>query len=329
MTNINLLAQTLQELPIGQFKSLVSKYKSDKFSKGINSWTHLVSMLFCHLGHANSVRDITGGIRSITGNINHLGIERVPSKSSLSYINKHRDANLFREYYFKVLEHLQHKFTPMRVELGKLKRKLYILDASILPLCLSLFDWAQYRSNKGAAKLHLLLDYDGCLPSFFCMTDGKVYEIKITRSLTLPKGSVITFDKAYLDYEWLNKLDSNEVYFVTRAKANMAFEVITQHISPDHPQGNVLADNDIMLSIPNARKNYSKKLQYIVYLDSKSNKEYIFITSNHYWKAQTVADSYKQRWHIEVFLKQLKQQMCVKSFVELQKIQSKSRYGQQ
>jgi hypothetical protein len=315
MTNINLFSQILQQLPKSGFRSLVDKHKSEKYIKGINSWTHLVCMLFCHFGQANSVRDIVGGMKSVTGNLNHLGVERVPCKSSLSYMNKQRNCELFKDYYFKVLDHIEQKFSPMRKELAKLRRKLYILDATILPLCLNMFEWARYRSAKGAAKIHLVLDYDGCLPVFANITDGKTHEVNIARTLEFPEGSILTFDRAFIDYKWLNVLDSNDHYFVTRAKTNMAFEVLKQHIDPDKPQQNILADNDIRLTGKDAKDDYPKKLRYIRYLDSKTGKEYIFLTNNHQWKAQTVADIYKQRWQIEVFFKHLKQQLCIKSFI--------------
>src|SRR5690606_18707694 len=152
MVNINVFSQLLSLIDRDIFKKLVSKYNSDKHHKGLNSWTHLVSMLFCHLSCSDSVRDISNGLRSTTGNMNHMGISRAPSKSSISYMNEHRDHKLFKDLYFALLDNLWNKEPNQRSELRALKRKVYLMDASVIPLCLSIFDWAKFRSNKGAAK---------------------------------------------------------------------------------------------------------------------------------------------------------------------------------
>ncbi|SPZ88291.1 Uncharacterised protein [Sphingobacterium multivorum] len=139
MINLNVFSQILSLIDRELFKDLVSKHKSDKHQKGINSWTHLVSMLFCHFSSADSVRDISNGLRSTTGNLNHLGVVRAPSKSNISYINTHRTHELFKDLYYSVLDRLWQKDTHFRKDLGQLKRKVYLMDASIIPLCLSVF----------------------------------------------------------------------------------------------------------------------------------------------------------------------------------------------
>ncbi|WP_160070429.1 DUF4372 domain-containing protein, partial [Sphingobacterium bovisgrunnientis] len=188
MVNINVFSQILGLVDRNIFNKLVQQYQSDKHHKGINSWTHFVSMLFCHLSSADSVRDISNGLRSTTGNMSHMGISRTPSKSNLSYINKHRDHGLFRDLYYKLLDDLWRKDSPRRAELNRLKRKVFLMDATIIPLCLSVFDWAKFRSAKGAVKLHTILDYDGCMPSFVHITDGKQHESKIAKTISFAKG---------------------------------------------------------------------------------------------------------------------------------------------
>lgn len=193
MIKVNLFSQILAHVPREKFDKLVKVQQSDKHCKGIKSWTHFVSMLFCHIGGAGSLRDISNGLRSITGNLSHLGVSRVPCKSSLSYINEHRDYELFKNFYYVLLEELMGKHSFAKKQLSQLKRKIYLLDASIIPLCLDMFDWASYRSTstKGAVKLHAVLDYEGCLPVFAQVTQGSVHEVNTARSFNFPKGSVV------------------------------------------------------------------------------------------------------------------------------------------
>ena len=311
MVKISLFSQMLRLIPRDKFERLVSKQSSDKHQKGINSWTHLVAMLFCHIGGAASVRDISNGLTSTTGNLSHLGVDRVPSKSSLSYINRNRTPELFKAVYFMLLEHLSgaHKFS--RSGLSRLRRKIFLADASIIPLCLKVFDWACYRSQKGAVKLHTVLDYDGLLPVFVKLTAAKTHEIKVAKEMIFPKGSVVVVDRGYLDFTWLKVLDSSKCFFVTRAKSNMAYEVKEQY----DVEGGVLQDEDIYLTSYASKKEYGSVLRRIRYLDSRTGKEYVFLTNNRHWDAQTVADIYKERWAIEVFFKQIKTHMKIKSFV--------------
>ncbi len=200
MINLSLFSQITKLIPKSIFSEIISKHNSDKYSKGIDSWTHLISMLFCHLGHANSVRDISNGLRSITGNIVHLGCTKAPSKSSVSYINENRGYKIFQELYYALAGHLKMQTKFSRQALARIKRKIYLLDASVISLSLSLYDWAQFRTRKGAIKLHLLLDYDGCLPAFADLTDGKTHEINIAREIQFPPKSVLGFDMGYYDF---------------------------------------------------------------------------------------------------------------------------------
>jgi len=170
---VSLFSQILGLIDRNMFYTIVNKYKADKYNKGINSWTHVVSMLFMQLANAKSLRDISNGLRSATGNLNHLGIKKAPSKSTMSYINEHRTYKIFMDLYFKLLERYEPSLQRRRKYARRIRRQIFIMDASIIPLCLSLFDWAKYRTTKGALKLHAVLDYNTGLPNYAIMTDGK------------------------------------------------------------------------------------------------------------------------------------------------------------
>jgi len=154
IVKVSLFNQVLQLVDRSIFNRLVNKHQTDKHSKGINTWTHFVSMLFMQLSKVDSLRDISNGLRSATGNLSHLGVKRAPSKSSIGYLNKKRKAIFFEELYFELLERLEPSLAKRRKYARRLKRKVFIMDSSIIPLCLSLFDWARFRTKKGAVKLH-------------------------------------------------------------------------------------------------------------------------------------------------------------------------------
>lgn len=311
---VSLFSQVLRLIDRNVFNRIVREHQSDKHSKGINSWTHLVAMLFMHMANATSIRDITNGLRSATGNLQHLGVHRAPSKSSLSYINAHRSYKIFEELYYSLLDLLEPSLQRRRKYAQRLKRKIFIMDSSIIPLCLSLFDWAKFRTHKGAVKLHAVLDYDTGLPCYAVMTDGKQHDIKIAAQTLFPTKSVLIVDRAYVDYEWLNNLDSSGVFFVTRLKNNADIQIVQSYLT-DEKHEHILSDADMVLSGFYSSKKYPQALRVVHVYDQENHQDLYLLTNNLSWTADTISQLYKARWDIEVFFKHLKQLFRVKTFI--------------
>jgi len=315
MVKLSLFAQITSLIPRDLFSSIVEKYNGDKYSKGIDSWTHLISMIFCHMGQLSSLRDISNGLRSITGNIVHLGCTQAPSKSSVSYINENRTSKIFEAFYYALAAHIKKQVKFSKPALQQLRRKVYLLDASVISLSLSLYDWAKFRARKGAVKLHLLLDYEGCLPAFADLTSGNVADISAARSMHLPSDSILVFDMGYYDFSWWNKLDSMNSWFVTRSKDNMDYQIVEDFDISREKDKNVLQDSNIRLTGTKGRQDYPKLLRRVRFWDEVNRAERVFITNNRSWTATTVAQIYKERWSIESFFKLIKQNLKIKSFV--------------
>jgi len=311
---LSLFAQLLGLVNRSEFNSLVREHDTDKHSKGFNTWSHFVSMLFMQLSGVSSLRDISNGLRSATGNLNHFGMIGAPCKSSISYQNKHRSYEVFMDMYFKLLDRYEPSLARRRKYANRLRRKIFIMDASIIPLCLSLFDWAKFRTKKGALKLHAVLDYDTGLPSYAHITDGKKHDVKVAQSTIFPKDSVIVVDRAYVDYQWLYNLDSSGVIFVTRLKSNADIEIVEQYLVNDKHQ-HLLSDEDIALTGFYSSKRYPKHLRIVKVYDEQNDKYLILLTNQMSWTADTISQLYKARWDVEVFFKHLKQLFRVKSFV--------------
>lgn len=314
MTNITLFSQIIKKLDRSSFNKLVQEKQTDKHAKGFDSWTHLVSMLFCQFAKSQSVRDISNGLRSATGNLNHLGVQKAPSKSTVSYQDQRRDWELFRAYYYKLLQTLGQQAYPRRVKF-KIKSKIFLLDSTTISLCLSLFDWAKYKTTKGAVKMHTLLDYDGHLPAYVNITNGKTADNKGAYDIPLLKQSVIVADRFYNDFPLLNIWDSNKVFFVVRHKDNIKFKSIKEHDLPDDRHQHILKDEIIELTGNQSRKKYPKRLRRVAIWDDKNNQVIELITNQKTWTANTISELYKARWEIEIFFREIKQLLHIKSFV--------------
>ena len=314
MANLTLFSQIISKLDRTIFSKLVESKQSDKHHKGYNSWTHLVSMLFCQFAKSQSVRDISNGLRSATGNLNHLGIQKAPSKSTISYQNKHRDWELFKEFYYKLLGSLgqQQGFKQSKF---KIKSKIFLLDSSTIPLCLSLFDWAKYKTAKGAVKMHTVLDYDGNLPAYVNITDGKTADNKGAYDIPLLKGSVIVADRFYNDFSLLNIWDSSGVKFVVRHKENLQYTVIKENELPEKRHQHILKDEIIELKNIGSKQKYPKRLRRVALWDDKNKQVIELITNQLNWTANTLGELYRSRWQIEIFFREIKQLLNIKSFI--------------
>lgn len=314
MVNVTLFSQIISKLDSSRFKKLVKSHQTDKHQKGFTSWSHSVSILFCQFANSQSVRDISNGLRSATGNLNHLGMLKSPSKSTLSYQNKNRNWELFRDYYYVLLENLGKQAQMERTKF-KIKSKILLLNSTTISLCLSLFDRAKYNTKKGAIKIHTLLDYDGHLPAYINITDGKKADNKGAYDIPLLKGSVIVADRFYNDFSLLNVWDSNSVHFVLRHKDNIQFETIKELELPKVRHEHILKDEIITLTGNKTKDEYPKNLRRVTLWDGKNQQTIEVITNQMSWTANTITELYKARWQVETFFRDIKQQLHIKSFI--------------
>ena len=314
MSKITLFGQIIQKLDRSIFNKLVKDHKTDKHQKGFDSWSHLVSMLFCHFAKSQSLRDISNGLLSATGNLNHLGNVHPPTKSNLGYQNKNRTWELFQDYYYKLSNHLGQQAGFKQVKF-RIKSKIFLLDASTISLCLSLFDWAKYKTKKGAIKLHTLLDFDGNLPTYVNITDGKTADNKGAYDIPLIKGSIIVADRFYNDFSLLNVWDSNGVYFAIRHKKNIKFKTIKENELPENRHPHLLKDEIIELTGKKSKGKYPKRLRRVAIWNEKNQQVIEVITNHKTWCANTISELYKSRWDIEIFFRDIKQLLHIKSFI--------------
>lgn len=271
-------------------------------------------MLFCQFAKSQSLRDISNGLRTATGNLNHLGISKAPSKSTISYQNKNRDWELLREYYYQLLKSLgqQAKFKEVKF---KIKSKIFLLDSTTISLCLSLFDWAKYKTDKGAIKMHTLLDYDGNLPAYINITNGKTADNKGAYDIPLIKNSVVVADRFYNDFSLLKVWDSNQIFFVVRHKENIKFDIVKENPLPDNRHEHILKDEIIELTGIKSKKKFPKKLRRVAIWDDENKQVIEVITNQKTWTANTISELYKSRWQVEIFFRDIKQLLLIKLFV--------------
>lgn len=306
----SIFSQLLQLFPRDEFHRAVKKTQAERHARGFTSWGQFVAMLFCQLGRAHSLREITGGLRTCEGKLKHLGIT-APSHSTLAYANEHRPWQLFQDVFLMLLARFQKEGVGKKK--FRFKNKLVSLDSTLIDLSVSLFNWALFRQTKGAIKLHLLLDHDGYLPSFAWITEGKVADVRIARQISFPPGTVVVDDRAYNDYRLFAQWTSQKVYFVTKMKANALYESVGECDTPQNR--NILKDELIELRGYGAQEKCPYPLRRIEVRDPLTQEVHALLTNHMDWGATTIAAIYKDRWQIEIFFKYLKQNLKIKTFV--------------
>jgi hypothetical protein len=308
----SIFAQVLQFIPRGEFEAAVRKHRAERHARGFSCWSQLVAMLFCQLGRAQSLREIVGGLAACEGKLQHLGVEDAPKRSTLAYANQHRPWELFQSVFAALYQRCAAEADQWGRRKFRFKHKLLSLDATLIPLCLSAFDWALYRRSKGAVKLHLVLDHDGYLPQFAVITDGKTSDIEIARELHFEPGTVLVIDRGYQDFAWWLELSRRKVFFVTRLKDNAEYGVVEQR-STDRDQG-ILLDEVVLLTKLQAAGPAALMRRIEVWIEAKQ-ESMVFFTNHLKLAASTIAAIYKERWQVELFFKALKQSLRIKTFV--------------
>jgi hypothetical protein len=302
-------SQLLKLIPRHEFESLAKQHHSGRSFRTASRWSQFVTLALAQLAGRTSLRDIVENISVQAHRLYHLGSANL-SRSNLSRINESKPYALYEALFGKLLRRCQgttpgHDF--------RFNNPLYSLDASTIDLCLSVFPWADFRTTKGAVKLHVGLNHDGYLPEFVTITEGKRHDVTVGRTLAFPKGSIVAIDKGYNDYNWYNQLTDKGIFFVTRLKSNAKFRIVSRR--PVLKGKGLTCDQTIKFSGAQTANKCPVQLRRIGYRDAVTGKYYVFLTNNFKLSARTIADIYKARWQVELFFKWIKQNLKIKSFI--------------
>jgi len=300
-----LFSQTLSFIPRHVFQKLEHRHKTGRASRQFGFKEQFTVMAFIQLAARRSMRDGLRCLEAAGRRLHHWGLKNV-ARSTFADANNSRPVGFFKDLFAEMYglcttKAPKHKF--------RFKSKLFSLDATTVSLCLSLFPWASFRQTKGGIKMHTLLDHDGHIPAFTTVTDAKAHESRVAKALGLPKGSIVVFDKGFISYPWFHALGEKGVFFVTRLKQNAVYRVLERR-SVNRETG-VTSDHIIEII---SRKT-SLRLRRIGYRDPQSGKRYEFLTNHFRLSPKTIADIYRERWQIELFFKEVKQNLRIKSFV--------------
>lgn len=307
-----LFAQMMDFLPWKTFGRIVARHHGDHGVRTLSCMELFRVMAFAQLTYRESLRDIEACLSAQASKLYHMGLRQAPARSTLADALASRDWRIYFEFAQRLIARARSLYVndPIGVELSQ---TVYALDATTIDLCLSVFDWAPFRSTKAAIKLHTLLDLRGSIPTFIHISDGKMHDVNVLDLLPIEPGAFYVMDRGYLDFARLFALHEAQAFFVTRAKAGM--DARRRYSAPVDRNTGVICDQTIVLNGYYSSRKYPQTLRRIRYKDSESGKTLVFLTNHATLPPLTVAALYKSRWQVELFFKWIKQHLRIKHFL--------------
>ena len=307
-----LFAHVMEFVPWTSFARIVQRYSGNAGMRTLSCTEQFRAMAFAQLTWRESLRDIEASLSANAGKLYAMGFRSAVRRSTLADANELRDWRIWADLAAVLIRRARKLYAndSLGVELDN---TVYALDSSTIDLCLSLFDWAPFRSTKAAIKLHTLLDLRGAIPTFIHISDGKLHDVNVLDMLVFEAGAFYVMDRGYLDFSRLYTLHQAGAFFVTRAKSPMDARRVYS-ATTDRAKG-VLCDQRVMLNGYYSAKAYPEHLRRIRFKDPESGKTLVFLTNNTALPALTICALYKSRWQVELFFKWIKQHLRIKHFL--------------
>lgn len=294
-----------------EFKKCVNRYKGDRHAVKFTCRDQFMVMSFAQFTDRSGLRDIETTLNLCSTDLYRSGIKVMP-KSTLAEANEKKDWRIYRDFAQVLIRQAKEAYKGQKLRLD-LDEMVYAFDSSTIELCLKLCPWAKFHHEKGAVKMHTLMDLRGSIPTFVHLTEGAVHDSQIMDKIPVEANSYYLMDKGYVKFGSLYRhFHLNNAFFVTRAKENMLYEVIDSR-EVDQSAG-LFSDETIKLTGPLTSQKYPDSLRLVVYEDFGTNTVYRFLSNNFKLEALTIAELYRERWLIELFFKWIKQHLHIKTF---------------
>jgi transposase len=306
-----IFSQIMDFVPLPIFRTCVEKYSGDYKVQKFSCLDQYLCLAFAQLTYRESLRDIETCLRAMNSKLYHMGIRGKVARSTLADANEHRDWRMYADFAHILINQARVLYAQDNFGV-ELKNTVYALDSTTIDLCLSVFPWAHFRKNKGAVKLHTLLDLRGNIPVFIDISAGSIHDINVLDTLCIEPGSFYIMDRGYIDFARLHHINTMSAFFVIRSKTNL--QTRRMYSQPVDKTSGLIFDQTVMLTGYYSRIEYPEKLRLIKYYDKETDLTLVFLTNNMSLPALTIAHLYKCRWQVELFFKWIKQHLRIKTF---------------
>ncbi len=208
--------QVLSFISRGDVATIARSCNADHYCKSFRTYEHLVTMLYATLNRCDSLREVTTGLLAWDHRIHHLGLDRHPRRSTISDANQRRNEEVFEKIYFKLLG----RYQPLLPDSRKKSKKnnVFIFDSTSISLFQEILQASGLScadgKRKGGIKVHTLLHSATDTAVMIRFSPSAQSDVSFLKEVQLAKGSVVIFDKGYLDYRTYNRFTNDKVTFV-------------------------------------------------------------------------------------------------------------------
>ena len=304
-------SQVMDFMPLHTFRRCVAKYQGDYKVRRFSCLDQYLCMAFAQLTYRESLRDIEVCLRSQNNKLYHMGIRSNVCRSTIADANEQRDWRIYADLAYALIATARDLYKT-ETFLDDLDETVYALDSTTIDLCLSMFPWANFRKNKGAIKLHTLLDLRGNIPTFIHISDGKLHDVNALDLISMEPGAFYVMDRGYVDFERLFAINQASAFFVTRSKSNTKYRRLYSH--PVDRSTGLICDQTIVLTGITSTKDYPAQLRRVKFHDIETDKTLVFLSNNFSLPPLKIAHLYRCRWQVELFFKWVKQNLRIKTF---------------
>lgn len=294
----------------------VDKFSSDRYYKTMSTYKHLVFMLYGIINKSESLTSLCKCLLFLEGKLCYLGIDKLPAISTLSDANCNRKSEVFEDIYYGLLEHYKSELQGGLINLpingeapcDKLKR----FDSTTFTLFSDIFKGAGRTpldgNKKGGVKAQTLLSFDSLVPEYIELGAAAKNDKDFLGQLPVKPGILYVFDKGYVNYSVYKEWTDKGVYFVTRFNDNASYciekDIPVNCLDIAAGEG-VLKEQHVKVRLKGSKTRLLLRL--VTYKDPVSGKVLKFATNHFGYQALTICHIYRNRWTIETFFKQLKQ----------------------
>lgn len=310
--------QLLTFIDKSEIRRIAKDHGSERYVKKFTTYNHLVVMLFVAFEGYHSIREVILGLLANAHKLSHLGLGYLVKRSTFSEANKRRSSKVFEDIYMAVYRKHASGLADSRLNDNEFKR-LYIMDSSTISLFRDILKGVgrnpKNGKKKGGIKAHTLIKADENVPCLIRYSEAAKHDhMFLQDAQNLPSGSIITFDKGYVDYGMYEAFTVKSIWYVTRLKDNALYKARKGFDIPDGADSGVLKDEEVVL-LYGTNKSKGHKARRIAYWDDGNGRLFEFLTNNMDLPAEKIAYIYKKRWQIELLFKQLKQNFPLKYFL--------------
>jgi len=304
-------SQVMELVPWRRFQTCVERYQGDHKIISLTTQEFFKIMAIAQITRRGSLSTTVLCMNALRSQRYHLGIRSEVTKSNLAHANNKRNWKIFFDFAQILIKETTNLYHNDHIKLD-INEGVYALDSTTIDLCLSLFPWAHFRRTKSAIKMHTMINLRGKIPNFILISTGKMHDVNAMDDITWKQGCWYVMDRGYLDFERLYHIHQSQAWFVTRSKKNTQYQRVYSK-KVDKSKG-ILCDQKVRLTGTNALKDYPELIRRIKFIDGETGKRLVFLTNNMLVDAVTITQVYKNRWHVELFFKWIKQHLCVKRF---------------